>query len=425
MMPTRIDYLVSRFPRTSETFIVREIDGLAHAGATIGTIRSLFPSGDGTVHPVAARWCDRARRPGAWRTAFAVAWALAVHPCRFARLVVEVAWDFRRAPGMLLRAWVTLLVAAAHARDLSRAPGVHVHAHYATFPLLAAWACHRLTGVTYSVTTHAHDIYVDTSGLRRRCAQASFVVAISQHNLELLGRHLGPGVPVELVHCGIDTAAYRFRPRAVPTSGPVRALCVASLQEYKGHRHLFGAMASEDPVLRRVQLELIGDGPLRGDLEARASELGIADRVRFRGACAEPEVAAALGVADLFVLPSVVASDGQMEGLPVALMEALASGVPTVSTRLSGIGEIVVDRETGLLCRPGDAEDLARAIAETAADPDATVRRCRAGRELVRTEFELARSIGSLSRLLSRDREPEPGAERAGQPRRHGARASS
>lgn len=406
MNPARIDYLVSRFPRTSETFIVREIDALARNGTSIGTIRSLFPSPDTTVHPVAARWVDRVWRPGSREAGAGLVWALRAHPARFARLLAEVTKDFHRSPGMLLRALATLVVATAHARQLSRAPDVHLHAHYATFPLLAAWVCHRLTGVTYSVTTHAHDIYVDTSGLSRRCAEAEFVVAISRHNRELLRGRLGVAVPVELVHCGINTAGYPFRPRRLPSTGPIRALCVASLQEYKGHRFLLEALAAGGPAGQRVELELIGDGPLRADLTARADELGISDRVRFRGALPESEVAAALEAADLFVLPSVMAADGQMEGLPVALMESLASGVPTVSTRLSGIGEIVVDGETGLLCGPGDAPDLARAIEQMAADPAAVERMSRAGRELVRAQFELDASVADLSRLFTRAARP-------------------
>ncbi|RKE59496.1 glycosyltransferase involved in cell wall biosynthesis [Dietzia kunjamensis] len=428
MTPTRIDYLVSRFPRTSETFIVREIDALASAGdgagagagaspsasagAPIGTIRSLFASPDTTVHPVAARWSGRAWRPGARDVAAGLGWALRHRPGPLARLLGAVAVDFRRSPAMLLRALATLLVATAHARDLSRTSGVHVHSHYATFPLLAAWACHRLTGVTYSVTTHAHDIYVDTSGLARRCAEAQFVVAISRHNVNLLRGLLGPAAPIELVHCGIDTAAYECRPRRLPETGPIHALCVASLQEYKGHRHLLEAMAVTGPATARLELDLIGDGPLRGELSALAGELGIADRVRFRGSCPESEVAAALAAADLFVLPSVVAADGQMEGLPVALMESLASGVPTVSTRLSGIGEIVMDGHTGLLCEPGDPADLARAVEQLATDPEATLRMSRAGRELVEEQFELRRSAAALLGLL--DRVDPPAAAPAG-----------
>lgn len=314
---------------------------------------------------------------------------------------------------MLLRALATVVVASAHACDLARTPGVHVHAHYATFPLLAAWVCHRLTGVTYSVTTHAHDLYVDTPGLARRCREVEFVVAISRHNEELLRGLLGPAAPVELVHCGIDTASYDFRPRRLPETGPIRALCVASLQEYKGHRHLIEALSRGGPATARVELDLIGDGHLRDELTALVDELGLTDRVRFRGSSTEAEVAAALAAADLFVLPSVVAADGQMEGLPVALMESLASGGPTVSASLSGIGEIVVDGCTGLLCEPGDPAGLACAVERLAADPEATLRMIRAGRKLVAEQFELERNAAALAGLLDRVGAPpaDPGAE--------------
>lgn len=401
MTPARVDYLVSRFPRTSETFIVREIDAVARGGTEIGVIRALFPSPDTTVHPVTARWVDRAWRPETRASCRGLAWAIRTHPGRLGRLLAETVLDFHRSPGLLVRALVTVVVATAHARQIARTPGVHLHAHYATFPLLAAWACHRLTGVTYSVTTHAHDIYVDTSGLYRRCAEAEFVVAISRYNKDLLERLLAPSTPVKLVRCGIDSAAYEFRPRKVPGPGPIRALCVASLQEYKGHRVLFEAMASGGPTMSQLHVDLIGDGPLRDDLAGLASRLGIADRIRFCGSRSEADVAAALGATDLFILPSVIATDGQMEGLPVALMESLASGVPTISTSLSGIGEIVIDGRTGVLSRPGDAADLARAIEQMASDPEAVERMSRAGRDLVSACFELERNAARLSALIA------------------------
>ncbi|HRD13265.1 MAG TPA: glycosyltransferase, partial [Mycobacterium sp.] len=127
----------------------------------------------------------------------------------------------------------------------------------------------------------------------------------------------------------------------------------------------------------------------------------LGQRVRFRGSRSEDEVRAALAEADLFVLPSIVADDGQMEGLPVALMEALASGVPTVSTALSGIPELVVDGVTGLLSVPGDAADLNATLAAMLARGPATIDFAEAGRALVVNEFDVHQSASMLGDLLS------------------------
>ena len=136
----------------------------------------------------------------------------------------------------------------------------------------------------------------------------------------------------------------------------MRALCVASLQEYKGHAVLLEALAA--PELERVELDLVGDGPLRAELEARAGALGLAGQVRFHGSMREDSVRELFDRADLFVLPSVVARDGQMEGVPVVLMEALAAGVPVVATRTvrdPGAGARRRDGPPRRAARPGGA----------------------------------------------------------------------
>jgi glycosyltransferase involved in cell wall biosynthesis len=267
---------------------------------------------------------------------------------------------------------------------------------------LAAWVCHRLTGIGYSFTAHAHDLYVDRSMLPEKVADARFVVTISEFNRALLDEANDCGTPIEVIHCGIDVAQYVYRSREIPDHGPVRALCVASLQEYKGHRFLFKALAAGGPNIDRIRLDLIGDGVLGDELRRLASDLGIAGRVRFLGSRDEMYVRQALSLADLFVLPSVVARDGQMEGLPVVLMEALACGVPAASTALSGIPEILIDGVTGHLARPGDVDSLRAALEEVIVDRAATIRCACAGRELVEREFVLGDEVAALARMFSR-----------------------
>jgi len=397
-------YLVSRFPLTSETFIVREIDAVDRLDRFDLELRSLFPSPDNPVHDVARRWTERLIRPSAGAALAGAGWAALTRPRALSSILAAVLVGYRRRPALLVRALTTVLLACAHARDLSRRrPAPHVHAHYATYPALAAWVCRRLIGTSYSFTAHAHDVYVDTSMLDRKIADASFVVTISEYNRALLERNNPGHTPIHIVHAGIDTAAYGFRPRTIPADGPVRALTVASLQAYKGHAVLFHALAMGGPAVDRITLDLIGDGMLRGDLERLAEELGLAQRVRFLGSRSEVEVRTALDEADLFVLPSVVADDGQMEGLPVALMEALACGVPTVSTELSGIPEIVIDGVTGLLAVPGDAASLNRTLAAMVECGTGTLAFARAGRDLVTREFDLEQSAAVLSGLLAGD----------------------
>ena len=233
--------------------------------------------------------------------------------------------------------------------------------------------------------------------LTTKVREASFVVTISEFNRDFIREHAPAATPVHIVHCGVDPDAYGFRPRRVPRAGPVKALCVASLQEKKGHAVLLEALAGGGPTLARLSIDLVGGGELRSSLEAQVRRLGLDDRVSFLGPRSEEEVRALLAQADLFVLPSIVASDGQMEGLPVALIEALASGLPTIATRLSGIPELICDGETGLLAEPADpgslAEALTRALAGASPNP-------RHGRELIERAFDVRESASRMSSLF-------------------------
>lgn len=382
----KVAYLVSRFPTATETFIVRELNAVAEAGGVELELYSLYPPSEPFVHPSARRWTERPHRPSPADAVAALGWWLLRRPLRLTSTVAAVVAGHARHPGVLGRALVTVPLAAEHARRVRHAEIEHVHAHFATYPALAAWVCHRLTGVSYSFTAHAHDIFIDheRSFLARKLRDARFVVVISDFNRRYLDAWIGGAeTPIHVVHCGIAPAAYAFRPRDPPAEGPVRAVCVATLEEHKGHDVLFRALALGDDRLARIELDLVG-GRDPEPLRRLADDLGIAARVRFHGRLAEDEVAALLDRADLFVLPSRVARNGQMEGIPVALMEALAAGLRVVASRLSGIPELVREGETGHLAEPGDPAALAAALARALAgevDP-------RAGRALVEREFE-------------------------------------
>ena len=395
--PVRVGYLVSRFPAASETFVVREMNEVARNPGLELELLSLFPSRDDFLHPSAERWMAGLRRPRKGTALAATLRWLGRRPLRTTATFATVAAAGVRRPRMMLRSLATLVLAARHAESVRELGIDHLHAHFASYPALAAWACHRLSGVGFSFTAHAYDIFVDQTLLARKLADAEFVATISEYNRRFLARYGGDeATPVHVVHCGVDPAAYDFVPRPIPASGRVRALVVASLQEKKGHAVLFEALA-RGAGLERVDLELVGGGELHEPLQARVAELGLESRVSFRGPLSEPEVRDRLGEADLFVLPSIIASDGQMEGLPVALIEALASGLTAVASRMSGIPELIDDGVTGYLAEPGDAADLAAALERAVAGPPVDFE---AGRRLVAEQFDISETGRRMGRLL-------------------------
>jgi colanic acid/amylovoran biosynthesis glycosyltransferase len=399
---TRVAYIVSRFPVATETFLLREFDRVDRDTGVDVELFSLFPGEHGSVHRMGERWLGRVHRgrpPDALR---GLAWWGARRPVRLLSTIAWVTRAHASRPGLLVRALVTLAVAAGHARRVAALGVHHVHACWATYPALAAWVCWRLTGVPYSFTGHAHDLFIHQVGLERKVRDARFTIAISEHNRAFLSAFGGDDGRVHVVHCGVDLTAYRFRARGPRPRGPVRALCVASFHEYKGHRVLVEAMAAGGPQLDRLEVEFVGEGPLRGEIEDLARRRGVHHRLHFLGTLSQQQVAERLDAADIAVLPSIVARNGDTEGIPNALIEALASGVPAVSTRVSGIPELLHDGVTGLLADPEDVEGLRQAIERTLADPDAARARAEAGRRLVEREFDID-LVGRRLTVLYRD----------------------
>lgn len=386
----KVAYYVSRFPAVSETFVVRELDAVAADPAIEVELHALFPPPRETVvHPAALAWVARTHRPGPVAGLAALAWWLVRRPRATVAVLGTVTAAYGRVPRVLPRALATVALAAAHARGL-RAD--HVHAHFASYPALAAWVAWRLTGTPYSFTAHAHDLFIHQAMLARKAADAAFVVAISEYNRRFLAEHAGTGPAVHVVHCGVEPERFPFRPHEPGT--PPRIACVATLKQQKGHAVLLHALAGLDGA----RLDLVGDGPERAALEALAERLGVADRVVFHGSLPEAAVAELLAAADAFVLPSVIGPDGDMEGIPVALMEALAAGVPVAATRQSGVPELIEDGRTGYLAEPGDADSLRDALLRALSAPPSVAAE---GRALVEREFDQRSSAGRLVDLFT------------------------
>lgn len=382
----RVGYVVSRFPKTTETFIVREMDAVTPLGwdvwpfainrerneiEQVGARRlvaRLTAVSDLTLAGAAkAQWQLLRSRPGVWWAMWASAIGGNIRSPKFVIRAVMIAWG-----------------APALARRADELGLDHVHAHWGTHSALLANLMSSIVDVPYSVTLHAHDLHVDQTMLERKLTDAAAVVTISEHNAEIIRRQF-PGVAskTSVVHCGVDTNDVPTR-RQIGVQTP-RVVCVAGLRGFKGHRHLLGAL---DVLAERgvdVTCDLVGDGPLRAELQRAAGP-----NVTFHGAV---EVGAALETvasSDVFVMPSVELEDGRRDGIPVALMEAMAIGVPVIATDVSGIPELVVDGHTGLLVPPADPVAIADAIEALLADPSLRERLVDAARQLVADEFDIA-----------------------------------
>lgn len=401
-MALRVGYVVSRFPKLSETFIVDEIDALERRGTRVelfAFMRGREPWVQAASKPLAER-AQHPRWGGLGDVAALLRWLLR-RPLRLCDVLWTVAVEHAGSPRMGARALVAVAHGAGFALAMERAGVQHVHAHWATWTATCAWVVHRLTGLPYSFTAHADDIFVARPMLARKVEDAAFVVTIADFTRRWLVDRVSPAAAarVEVVHCGLDVS--QFTPAPPPDGGRLEIACVARLEPKKGLLHLVDACR----VLRDEGVDfrcrIAGEGRQRGALEARIREHALFDRVELLGAQPREVVRALLLESHVMALPAVVDAEGRADGIPVALMEAQALGRACVATPVSGIPELIEDGRNGLLVAPGDAPALAAALARLAADRALCERLGAEGPRRVRAGFDIDGSAERLQRLMT------------------------
>jgi len=397
----KVAYIMSRFPKLTETFVLYEMLALQQQGVGV-EIFPLINERATIMHEEAKSFAARARYQPmlSWPIIKAQWRFLRTKPRAYLGLWWEILHGAWGSANYLIGGLGILPKAARFAEEMQALGVTHIHAHFANHPTVAALAAHRLTGIPFSFTAHAHDLYVDRHFLEQKVRAAAFVVAISEYNKALIIQHCGADVrdKIVVIHCGVDTSL--FRPRQKAPGGQFTIVCVGALEEKKGQTHLIEACR----LLKQRNLDfvchLIGEGQNRADLEQQIQQAGLTSVVRLAGGRPRAEVLRMLEQADVVALPSIQTKSGKMEGIPVALMEPLACEVPVISTRISGIPELVEDGVTGLLVPPADPVALADALERLAHDPELGQRLGRAGRAKVLREFDLADTTAQLANKM-------------------------
>lgn len=398
MTPRRIAVLTGEYPRASDTFIQREVAGLRAAGHEVLTCSIRRTGSEHLVGPE-----QRAEQAATFHVLPAARspFRLLKSHLRWMgsprRYLSALALALRTAPpglrGHLYQAiyFAEAGVLAAHLAD----EGVeHLHNHIAKASCTVAMLASALSGLPYSFTIHGPDVFFAPGHWRIdvKAARARFVACISDYaRAQLMCFAPEESWPrLHVVHCGVDPSRYGTRAGGAGK----RLLFVGRLAAVKGVPLLLEAVAALAKDIPGLQLTLIGDGPERGALEARALDLGIAGHCSFVGWRGQAEVAEALSRADLLCLPSFA------EGVPVVLMEAMAARLPVVATRIAGIPELVEDGVHGRLVPPGDGAALRAAIATLLADAQARARMGEAGRAKVVADFDAGVEARRLSALI-------------------------
>jgi colanic acid/amylovoran biosynthesis glycosyltransferase len=399
----RTAYVLKRFPRISETFVAAELIELERQGEDLVVFALSRPD-----EPFEHAFLDELRSPVVYlphrplrqplRVARALAHVWRGEPRGWLRAARYALWPPR------LRGLRKLVQATVLRVEMEKAGITHAHAHFATAAARLANLAWRMGGPSYSVTTHAKDIYhrqVRADHLRDKLAHARFVATVSRANREHLEARLGLNGRLHVVANSVDLR--RLGSPRHGTGEPGLVLTVARLVEKKGLGDLVEACAElgrRRPELG-VRLEVVGDGPLRAELEAAAARLGV--DARFRGALPQEQVLELYRRAAVYCLPCVVAASGDRDGLPTSVLESMALGVPVVTTAVSGLPDAVVHEATGLVAPQRDPRALAAALERVLADPGLGDRLATAARRRVERSFSLEHSAARLRELF-----PEP-----------------
>ena len=399
-----VAYLTGDYPKVSHTFILREVQAVRAAGQEVLTCS--------IRQPPASEFKGQEEIAARAETFYVI--AAAKNPLR---LLAAHGRAIRHAPGLWLKTLALALrmrspgvkallwqlfyfLEAGVLADHLRRNGVrHLHNHFGNSSCSVAVLAAELAAIPFSFTEHGPAIFfeVDRWALPEKIARARFVVAITHFCRAQLMLFSDPKhwSKIAIVHCGVDPAAYR---RAPGGTGK-RVAFVGRLDPVKGALLLVEAMAGVLKSHPDATLTLAGDGPARAPAEARATELGIVGAVRFVGFMTQGQVADLLANSDMLVLPSFA------EGLPVVYMEALASRIPVVASRVAGVQELVEDGVTGFAVPPGDVATLIDRMIRLMDDPELARRMGEAGRKAVEQGFDV-RAEGEWLATLFRDGGP-------------------
>ena len=369
----RIAYLVKMFPKLSETFILQEILELERLGLPL-MILSLCPPSETETHPQFDQL---------------------ISPVLYAPVVLNE----EKGPSIQQSLWTSWITETIREYDIT-----HLHAHYVTEPTDLAWQVHRETGIPYSFTTHAKDLFLSTQeDVARKVKDAQFVLTCTDYNKDYLQQHVQSDTPIYRIYHGVDLDVFTPQHPEVSDEGTTRPfiLSIGRFRPKKGFPTLLHACASLKNTGHAFHCVLVGYGPLEHDLQQMIRDLGLDDCVHLTGKVPRDGVLNWYRQASVFVLPCQIAEDGDRDGIPNVLVEAMAMGLPVVSTSIASIPELIQDGSNGLLVSPRHDEALAQALSTLLHDPTRRVSLGLNARKTVEELFCASKNIHDIYTIFS------------------------
>lgn len=393
--PLAVGYVLKRYPRFSETFVVNEILALEKAGVEV-EIFALGPVSETHFQEAISRVRAPVRRIRDQFHDTELYWQLIVQ----ARKALP---EFRRLSHLADdHDWVTVGQALLLAMKAQAAGLRHLHAHFGTQATTVARLAAAFAGIHYSFTAHAKDIYHqydEPVQLDLKIRDAAFTVTVSDYNLQYLRNQYGADpARTHRIYNGLDLTAFEYQ---APVQRAPHILAVGRLVEKKGFPWLVEAMALLRDRHIDARCTFVGDGPMRPILKQMIEQYGLQDRVQLAGVRTLPQIISMLHEAAMLVAPCIISEGGDRDGLPTILVEAMALGTPCISTNVVGIPELVRDRITGRCVESRNAEALADAIADLLANPARARQYADAARALVEQEYDVHKNTAQLRALFA------------------------
>jgi glycosyltransferase involved in cell wall biosynthesis len=397
----KVLYISTNFTALSHTFITREINGLRDIGVDVKLLSVRNPDTSAATKPE----CD-------------LSGCKFVYPASFFPVLGGVISTFFRSPSRFITAAKTafvnnedsfkqklklfyqMLIACRFAGWIINEDVQHIHSHFAGSPTSFSMFLSALTGCPFTFTDHGAGVFHDRIGLKTKFRRASGVSSISEFNTQFYPQVADTVPTTKIVRCGLRMSDFTFNHRQ-KCNTPLHILAVSRIVPKKGFTYLFDGLAYLDEEGIDWNCTMVGEGPLIPELQEKAKSLGFADKVTFTGPLQQGEIRKLMLVSDMFVLPCVLAPDGDMDGIPVTLMEAMACGCPVISTELSGVPELVINDKTGLLLKPEDGLAVGKAMAQLAVDSELTAKISKGGYDWVNDEFNIKKSARRISEFFA------------------------
>jgi len=398
----KVAYYLPRFPRLTETFILREMIHLRELGLDVQVFSLAPPLPSPTMHQQVQEMMPYVHYSPfllSIKLLFTQFYFLLRSPLKYIRAFIRAIWQTMPEPKTLMRVLIMFPKSVYFARQLQEMKVDHIHAHFVWVNGIAAQIAADLTGITYSLHAHAWDIfYRNPQSVQRQLELATAIITVSEYHRKYLANLCRRWHPedIRIVHYGLDPI--EFTPGHVNTEdNTIHIMSVGRLEEKKGHEYLIDACKLLSTRGYKFQCSIVGRGRLLESLQARINELGLHECVKLLGAMNQTEVQNLYHHSDIFVLACVIAKSGDRDGMPNVLLEAMAMQLPIITTPVTGNPELVRDGDNGLLVPERDAHALALAIERLVNDPFLRSKLGQRGHQTVLAGFDIHQTAAQLA----------------------------